>query len=453
MTPAFDQRKFIVIPRYSRKEMSDIWRDSSRLQIWLEIEVLACEAMAELGTVPKEAARRLREGCWRMTDDDVRAVDAIEEQTRHDIIAFLTYLEQKLGPDARFLHLGMTSSDVLDTTLAVQLSRSADLLLSDLDRLRDIIRHKAQEHRYTPMMGRTHGIHAEPITFGLVLALWWEELGRQRRRLEQARAEIAVGKLSGAVGTYAHLDPRVEEKVLTALGLSIEPVSSQVVQRDRHAYFFCVLAGLGATIEKIAVNLRHLQRTEVGETREPFAPGQKGSSAMPHKRNPIGCENLTGISRLLRGYAVAALENVALWHERDISHSSVERVIAPDATIVADYALARLSRILEGLAVDTRRMRENLDMLGGVVFSEGVLLSLVALGFERQAAYRMVQRCALSAQDRHIPFAQALKEDAEVLEAMGNAGIDSCFDLASMFIKADGIFARIGITSPEGTRQ
>jgi len=442
-----------MIPRYARKEMLDIWRDSSRLQIWLEIEVLACEAMAELGNVPKEAARRLREGCWRMTDDDVRAVDAIEEQTRHDIIAFLTYLEQKLGPDARFLHLGMTSSDVLDTTLAVQLSRSADLLLSDLDRLRDIIRNKAQEHRYTPMMGRTHGIHAEPITFGLVLALWWEELGRQRRRLEQAREEIAVGKLSGAVGTYAHLDPRVEEKVLAALGLSIEPISSQVVQRDRHAHFFCTLAGLGATIEKIAVNLRHLQRTEVGEAREPFAPGQKGSSAMPHKRNPIGCENLTGISRLLRGYAVAALENVALWHERDISHSSVERVIAPDATIVADYALARLSRILEGLAVDTRRMRENLDMLGGVVFSEGVLLSLVARGFERQAAYRMVQRCALSAQDRHIPFAQALKEDAEVLEALGNAGIDSCFDLASMFKKADGIFARIGITSLEGKRQ
>lgn len=299
------------------------------------------------------------------------------------------------------------------------------------------------------MIGRTHGIHAEPVTFGLVLALWWVELGRQRHRLEEARREVAVGKLSGAVGTYAHLSPRVEQKVCAALGLGCETVSNQVVQRDRHAHFFCVLANLGATIEKIAVNLRHFQRTEVAETREPFAAGQKGSSAMPHKRNPVGCENLTGIARLLRGYAVSALENVALWHERDISHSSVERVIAPDATILTDYALTRLTRILEGLEVDQRRMRENLDLLGGVIFSEGVLLSLVREGMERQAAYRLIQRCALAAQDQRIPFAQALRQDEEVAKALNRKTIDSCFDLEQTFSNVENVFARIGIAAEE----
>ncbi len=401
--------------------------------------------MGEEGAVPIDVARRIREAAFTFTDEDVRAIETIEEQTRHDIIAFLTFLEKKLGPDARFLHLGMTSSDVLDTTLAVQLDRAAGILLDDLDVLRGVLQKRALEHRRTAMIGRTHGIHAEPVTFGLVLALWWDELGRQRHRLEQARREVAVGKISGAVGTYAHLSPRVEQKVCAALELGCETVSNQVVQRDRHAHFFCALANLGATIEKIAVNLRHLQRTEVAETREPFAAGQKGSSAMPHKRNPIGCENLTGIARLLRGYAISALENVALWHERDISHSSVERVIAPDATILADYALARLTRILEGLEVDPQRMRENLDLLGGVIFSEGVLLSLVRQGMERQAAYRLIQRCALTAQDQRIPFAQALRQDEEVAKVLGRDVIEGHFDLEQTFSRVESIFARIGI--------
>ncbi|NMB73633.1 MAG: adenylosuccinate lyase [Myxococcales bacterium] len=434
-----------MIPRYSRPKMAAIWEDTTRLQIWLEVELLACEAMVEEGAVPIDVARRIRNCSIRFTEEDVRAIEAIEEQTRHDVIAFLTFLEQKLGPDARFLHLGMTSSDVLDTTLAVQLDRAAGILLDDLDGLRKVLQTRALEHRRTAMIGRTHGIHAEPVTFGLVLALWWAELGRQRHRLEEARREVAVGKLSGAVGTYAHLSPRIEEKVCAALGLGTETVSNQVVQRDRHAHFFCALANLGATIEKIAVNLRHFQRTEVGETREPFAAGQKGSSAMPHKRNPIGCENLTGIARLLRGYAVSALENVALWHERDISHSSVERVIAPDATILADYAMARLTRILEALQVDVRRMRENLDLLGGVIFSEGVLLSLVRQGMERQAAYRLIQRCALAAQEQRIPFDKALLQDEEVAKALGRDAIENCFDLERTFNRVEHVFARIGI--------
>lgn len=434
-----------MIPRYSRPKMAAIWKDTTRFRIWLDIEILACEAMGEEGAVPIDVARRIREAAFTFTDEDVRAIETIEEQTRHDIIAFLTFLEKKLGPDARFLHLGMTSSDVLDTTLAVQLDRAAGILLDDLDVLRGVLQKRALEHRRTAMIGRTHGIHAEPVTFGLVLALWWDELGRQRHRLEQARREVAVGKISGAVGTYAHLSPRVEQKVCAALELGCETVSNQVVQRDRHAHFFCALANLGATIEKIAVNLRHLQRTEVAETREPFAAGQKGSSAMPHKRNPIGCENLTGIARLLRGYAISALENVALWHERDISHSSVERVIAPDATILADYALARLTRILEGLEVDPQRMRENLDLLGGVIFSEGVLLSLVRQGMERQAAYRLIQRCALTAQDQRIPFAQALRQDEEVAKVLGRDVIEGHFDLEQTFSRVESIFARIGI--------
>jgi len=432
-----------VIPRYTRPEMAALWSDEHRYQLWLEVELAACEAMAEEGLVPAEVARRLRAARWQLSAEDARAIEAIEAETRHDVIAFLTHVERRLGPEARVLHLGMTSSDVLDTAFALQLAAACDRLLAGLDGLRAAVREQAERHRHTVMVGRTHGIHAEPITFGLVLLLWWEELGRQRARLEAGRRAIAVGKLSGAVGTFAHLPPAVEEKVCARLGLGVEPVSNQVVQRDRHAEFFCALANLGASLEKVAVNLRHLQRTEVGEAAEPFGKGQRGSSAMPHKKNPIGAENLTGVARLLRAYAGAALEDVALWHERDISHSSVERVIGPDATGLADYALERMTRIVRGLDVRPERMRQNLELTHGLVFSQAVLLELVRAGVERERAYGMVQRHALAAWEGKGSLKGLLLADAEVTGLVGPGALEAAFDERRLLARVDQIFQRV----------
>jgi adenylosuccinate lyase len=423
--------------------MGQIWTDESRLQIWMEIELCALEAMAAQSLVPAEVAPRLRAAQWQITDEDVTEVDKIEQETRHDVIAFLTHLERRMGPDARYLHMGMTSSDVLDTTLAVQLDRAAKILLKDLDDLIGATKDQAYKHRDTIMVGRTHGIHAEPTTLGLVFALWYQELVRQRVRLEAARATVAVGKLSGAVGTFAHLPLEVEAEVCRRLNLSPAPVSNQVVQRDRHAEFFCALANLGATLEKMAVNIRHFMRTEVGEVAESFKKGQRGSSAMPHKKNPIGSENLTGVARLLRSFAMAALENVALWHERDISHSSVERVIAPDATILADYAMARMTGIIRDLWVDPDRMQANLDLTRGSIFSQTVLLKMVRAGLEREKAYEMVQRNALKSMDTGASLEEMLLEDQEVVEALGEEAIRSCFDPRNLVARAGELFARV----------
>ena len=431
-----------MIPRYTREVMGRIWTDLSRFQIWMEVELAAAEAMAAEGLVPKEVAKKLRASAWKITDEDVDEILKIEAVTRHDVIAFLTHLERRMGLDARYLHMGMTSSDVLDTTLAVQLKRAGDLLLKDLGELQQAVREQAEKYKNTPMVGRTHGIHAEPTTFGLVLAIWYQELGRHLQRLQAACESIAVGKCSGAVGTFSHLPLSVEENVCRKLGLAPAPVSNQVVQRDRHAEFFCVLANLGATIEKMAVNIRHFQRTEVREVSESFKKGQKGSSAMPHKKNPIGTENLTGVARLLRSYAMAALENVALWHERDISHSSVERIIGPDATILCDYSLARMTRIVSGMVVDAERMKHNLELTGGLVFSQGVLLALVRAGMEREKAYEVVQKKALESWDSKQPLKDLLLGDQQVVEKLTKEGIERCFDPAAVLARTDEIFQR-----------
>jgi len=422
--------------------MGRIWTDLSRFQIWMEVELAAAEAMAAEGLIPDDAAKKLRSSFWQITGEDAEKILEIESVTRHDVIAFLTHLERRMGPDARYLHMGMTSSDVLDTALAVQLKRATDLLLADLDELRAVVREQAEKHKDTAMVGRTHGIHAEPTTFGLVLAVWYQELGRHQQRLESARERVAVGKCSGAVGTFSHLPLSVEKNVCRRLGLSPEPVSNQVVQRDRHAEFFCVLANLGATIEKMAVNIRHFQRTEVREVSESFKKGQRGSSAMPHKKNPIGSENLTGVARLLRSYAMAALENVALWHERDISHSSVERIIGPDATILCDYALARMTRIVSGMVVDAERMQHNLDLTGGLVYSQGVLLALVRAGMEREKAYEVVQKNALESWDTRQPLKDLLLGDRQVTGKLSKEEIERCFDPAAVLKRTDEIFRR-----------
>ncbi len=432
-----------MIPRYSRPEMTEIWTDRNRFQIWMEVELTALEAMAEAGLVPEPVARKLRAGQWEITEDDVAEIAKIEAETRHDVIAFLTHMERKLGKDARYLHMGMTSSDVLDTCLGVQLSKACDLILTGVDALREALRKQAMIHRDTVMVGRSHGIHAEPTTFGLVLAIWFEELGRQRSRIEAARKTIAAGKISGAVGTFAHLPLSVEETVCQRLGLTAAPVSNQVVQRDRHAEVFCALANLGATMEKIAVNIRHLQRTEVGEASEPFRKGQRGSSAMPHKKNPIGSENLTGVARLLRSYAMAALENVALWHERDISHSSVERVIGPDATVLADYALARMTAMMSRLVVRPERMKQNLEMTGGLVYSQSVLLALVRAGLEREKAYEVVQRASLKSWETGEPLHDLLAGDTELGQHLPAADLDQCFRPEALLARTGEIFARV----------
>jgi adenylosuccinate lyase len=441
-----------MIPRYSRPEMVAVWSAEARFAIWFEIEALAAEAMAALGTIPPEAARAIRErGAPRIAalgQADLDRIDAIERETRHDVIAFLTWLSEGIGPEARFLHQGLTSSDVLDTCLAVQLTRAADLLIEGTDRLMAALRARAMEHKLTPTIGRSHGIHAEPTTFGLKLAGHYAEFARNRARLVAARAEVATCAISGAVGTFAAVDPRVEAHVARHLGLAPEPVSTQVIPRDRHAAFFAALAVVASGIERLATEVRHLQRSEVREAEEYFHPGQKGSSAMPHKRNPVLSENLTGLARLVRGYAVPALENVALWHERDISHSSVERMIGPDATVTLDFALHRAAGMIETLTIYPARMQANLDALGGVVHSQKVLLALTQAGLSREAAYAAVQRAAMATwealgQPGARDFRSNLLADAEVAAHLAPAALDAAMDPARDLAGVDTIFARV----------
>jgi adenylosuccinate lyase len=428
-----------MIPRYSRPQMAAIWAPENRFRIWLKIEALACEAQAELGVIPESAARAVRErGAF-----EVARIDEIERETRHDVIAFLTNLAEHVGPEARFVHQGMTSSDVLDTCLAVQLTQAADLLLADLDAVLAALKKRAYEYKTTPTIGRSHGIHAEPTTFGLKLAGHYAEFARNRERLVAARKEVATCQISGAVGTFANIDPRVEAHVARKLGLAPEPVSTQVIPRDRHAAFFMALALIGAAMERLATEIRHLQRTELREVEEYFAPGQKGSSAMPHKRNPVASENLTGIARLVRSHVVPALENVALWHERDISHSSVERVIAPDATIALDYALARLAGLVERLVVYPDRMRANLDALGGVTESQRVLLALTQAGMAREDAYRLVQKHAMAAWHGGAGFAERLAADREIADYLPSATLAALFGADYHLKHVDTIFRRV----------
>jgi len=435
-----------MIPRYTRPEMARIWSPERRLRIWLDVELAACEAMVKLGQVPADDYARLERAFagFEFGAADVARVDEIERTTKHDVIAFLTFLEEKGGLAARHLHKGMTSSDVLDTTLAVQLREATALLLAAIDRVRAAVKRRAFEHKATPMMGRSHGIHAEPITFGLKLAGWYDAWGRRRDALERAGRTAAVGKISGAVGTFANVDPRVEDLVMAKLGLQGgEAAATQVVNRDRHAELFCALALAAATLEQQATEVRHLQRTEVREAEEPFTAGQKGSSAMPHKRNPILSENLTGMARLLRGWALAALEDVALWHERDISHSSVERVIGPDATIALDFSLQRFAGMIESLRVYPARMQENLDQTGGLYEAQRVLLALVGKGVARQEGYVFVQRNAMKVWEEQVDFRTALKRDPEVSRLLTAAEIDACFALDYHLKHVDTIFRRV----------
>jgi adenylosuccinate lyase len=431
-----------MIPRYSRPEMVAVWDAQTRFRIWFEIEAHACDALAEIGVIPKEAAQNIWEKAGHVTFDPVR-IDEIEKVTKHDVIAFLTHLAEFIGPDSRFVHQGLTSSDVLDTCLAVQLSRASDLLIADIDALLAALKRRAFEHKMTPMIGRSHGIHAEPITFGLKLALAHAEFVRARERLVHAREEIATCALSGAVGTFANIDPRVEAHVAEKLGLAVEPISTQVIPRDRHALFFATLAVIASSMERLATEIRHLQRTEVLEAEEFFSEGQKGSSAMPHKRNPVLTENVTGLARLVRGMAGPALENVALWHERDISHSSVERMIAPDATITLDFALARLTNVIDKLVVYPENMKKNLDRLGGLIHSQRVLLALTQKGVSREDAYRLVQRNAMPVWRGEGDFLTLLKSDSEVSNVLSSPELEDLFDLAYHLKNVDLIFRRV----------
>ena len=434
-----------MVPRYSRPEMTAIWTPEARFRIWFEIEAYATDALAELGVVPKEAAAALWKW-WNINPAiDVAAIDAIEAVTKHDVIAFLTWVAEQVGDEARFMHQGMTSSDVLDTCLAVQLRNAADLLIADLDALLAVLKRRAMEHKLTPTIGRSHGIHAEPVTFGLKLAQAYAEFDRNRARLVAARADIATCAISGAVGTFANIDPRVEQHVAEKLGLTVEPVSTQVIPRDRHAMFFATLGVIAGSIERLATEIRHLQRTEVLEAEEYFSPGQKGSSAMPHKRNPVLTENLTGLARMVRGYVTPALENVALWHERDISHSSVERYIGPDATITLDFALGRLTGVVDKLLIYPERMEKNLNKMGGLVHSQRVLLALTQAGVSREDSYRLVQRNAMKVweSDGQLSLLDLLKADTEVTAALSPAEIEEKFDLDYHLKHVDTIFARV----------
>jgi adenylosuccinate lyase len=431
-----------MIPRYSRPEMVAIWSPETKFRIWFEIEAHACDAMAELGVIPKSAAKTIWEkgGAAKF---DVEKIDAIEREVKHDVIAFLTHLAEFIGDDARFVHQGMTSSDVLDTTLAVQLARASDLLLKDIDDLLAALKRRAFEYKMTPTIGRSHGIHAEPMTFGLKLATAYAEFARCRERLVAARKDIATCAISGAVGTFANIDPRVEEHVAAKLGLSVEPVSTQVIPRDRHAMFFATLGVIASSIERLATEIRHLQRSEVYEAEEYFSPGQKGSSAMPHKRNPVLTENLTGLARIVRAAVTPAFENVALWHERDISHSSVERMFAPDATVTLDFALARLTNVIDKLVVYPENMQKNLDRLGGLVHSQRVLLALTQKGVSREDAYRLVQRNAMPVWRGEGDFKTLLKADPDVSSKLSSQDIDDLFDLGYHFKHVDTIFKRV----------
>jgi len=436
-----------MVPRYSRPEMTAIWSAENRYRIWWQIEVFAAEAMGKIGMIPIEDARTIRGAYDRkvLGAIDIEAIDAIETVTKHDVIAFLTWAGEKLGAERRWLHQGMTSSDVLDTALAVQLRQSADLLIRDVDALLEVLKRRAFEHKLTPTIGRSHGIHAEPTTFGLKLAQAYAEFSRNRDRLAAARDQVATCAISGAIGTFANIPPEVEEHVAAELGLSVEPVSTQVIPRDRHAMFFATLGVIASSIERLATEIRHLQRTEVLEVEEYFSPGQKGSSAMPHKRNPVLTENLTGLARMIRGYVTPALENVALWHERDISHSSVERFIGPDATITLDFALARLSSVVDKLIVYPERMAKNLNRMGGLIHSQRVLLALTQAGLSREDSYALVQRNAMKVweSDGELSLLDLLKADAQVSERLSAGELDGLFDLDYHFQHVDTIFDRV----------
>ena len=431
-----------MIPRYSRKEMTDIWTPESKFRIWFEIEAHAATKLGELGVIPAEAAKVIWDKGGK-AEFNVARIDEIEAEVKHDVIAFLTHLAEIVGPEARFVHQGMTSSDVLDTCFNVQLMKAADLLLEDMDKLLAALKKRAMEHKDTITIGRSHGIHAEPVTFGLKLAQAYAEFDRCKTRLIAARAEIATCAISGAVGTFANIDPSVEEYVAEQMGLKAEPVSTQVIPRDRHAMFFAVLGVIASSVERLAVEVRHLQRTEVLEAEEYFSPGQKGSSAMPHKRNPILTENLTGLARMVRAYALPAMENVALWHERDISHSSVERMIGPDATVTLDFALARLTGVIDKLLVYPDRMQENMDKLGGLVHSQRVLLALTQAGVDRETSYRLVQRNAMKVWNEGKDFLTELLADEEVMGALSEDEIREKFDMGYHTKHVDTIFARV----------
>jgi adenylosuccinate lyase len=441
----YNQRPFnakgirVMIPRYSRPEMSAIWSEESKFQIWFEIEAHACDAQAKLGVIPASAAAIV----WEKGAFDIDRINEIERETKHDVIAFLTNLAEYIGEDARFVHQGMTSSDVLDTTLSVQMARASDLLIEGIDRLLAGLKKRAFEHKRTPTIGRSHGIHAEPVTFGLKLAGFYAEFSRCRERLVAAKREIATCAISGAVGTFAHIDPAVEAHVADKMGLTIEPVSTQVIPRDRHAMFFAVLGVVASSVERLATEIRHLQRTEVREAEEFFSAGQKGSSAMPHKRNPVLTENLTGIARIVRAAVVPALENVALWHERDISHSSVERVFAPDATIGLDFALHRLAGVIENLLIYPETMQANLDKLGGLVHSQQVLLALTQKGVSREDSYVYVQRNAMKIWAEGGSYLDKLKADEDVASKLTSSELDALFDLEQHFRHIDTIFDRV----------
>ena len=435
-----------MIPRYSREKMAMIWSPEHRYQKWLSIEILACEAMSKLGLVPESSLTIIKE----KAGFDVKRIDEIEMTTKHDVIAFLTSVTEKVGPDGRFLHMGLTSSDILDTSLACLLQEAADILLADLDELLKVLKRRAHDHKDTIMIGRSHGIHAEPITFGLKLANWYGEMQRNRERLKRARAAVSVGKIAGAVGTFSFVDPFVEEYVCVRLGLQPAPVSSQIVQRDRHAEYFTVLAIIASSLDKFAQEIRLLQRTEVREVEEYFSPGQKGSSAMPHKRNPVLSENLSGLARLMRSYALAALEDVPLWHERDISHSSVERVIAPDATILLNFMLARFTGMVEKLVIYPERMQANLQITHGVIYSQMVLLELIARGMTREEAYALVQRQAMRAWEEGKDFLSLLKKDKKVRALLDDKQLAELFRTENFLGRVDFIFRRVFETEAAG---
>jgi adenylosuccinate lyase len=436
-----------MVPRYSRPEMTAIWSAENRYRIWWQVEVFTAEAMGQIGMIPAADAATIRKAydADALGEIDIDAIDRIEAVTKHDVIAFLTWAGEKLGPEKRWLHQGMTSSDVLDTALAVQLKQAADLLIADVDALLEVLKRRAFEHKLTPTIGRSHGIHAEPVTFGLKLAQAYAEFARNRGRLVAARDGVAICAISGAVGTFANVDPRVEEHVAAELGLSIEPISTQVIPRDRHAMFFATLGVIASSIERLATEVRHLQRTEVLEAEEYFSPGQKGSSAMPHKRNPVLTENLTGLARVVRGYVTPALENVALWHERDISHSSVERFIGPDATITLDFALARLTSVIDKLVVYPERMQKNLDRMGGLIHSQRVLLALTQAGLSREESYSLVQRNAMKVweSDGQQSLLELLKADPDLSKRLSDEELDGLFDLGYHLKHVDTIFARV----------
>jgi adenylosuccinate lyase len=441
-----------MVPRYSRPEMTAIWSAENRYRIWWQIEVFAAEAMGRIGMIPAEDAATIRAAYDKdaLGHIDIEAIDAIEAVSKHDVIAFLTWAGEKLGPERRWLHQGMTSSDVLDTALAVQLKQAADLLIQDIEALLAVLKRRAEEHKLTPTIGRSHGIHAEPVTFGLKLAQAYAEFARNRERLVAARDDVATCAISGAVGTFANIDPSVEEHVAGELGLSVEPVSTQIIPRDRHAMFFATLGVIASSIERLATEIRHLQRTEVLEVEEYFSPGQKGSSAMPHKRNPVLSENLTGLARMVRAFVTPALENVALWHERDISHSSVERFIGPDATITLDFALARLTSVIDKLIVYPERMQKNLERMGGLIHSQRVLLALTQTGLSREESYALVQRNAMKVweSDGALSLLDLLKADPDVSQRLSAEQLDALFDLGYHLKHVDTIFGRVFGSAP-----